>query len=226
MPTLVSIQVGLPRSMGEAGASDPLDRPWRSAIFKSPVAGPVALRAQGLDGDGQADRRHHGGLDMAALAYCAEHYPRWAAEPATGALGAGILEGSFGGFGENLTIAGLDESNVHVGDTFRIGRATAGALVQVSQPRRPCQNLARRWRLAELPALVEANDRSGWYFRVLEEGVLEAGMIVERVGGPGSEFTVAMASAIYRNRRRDPAAAARLAACPALSAGWREDLGG
>src|SRR5687768_12706975 len=108
-PTLVSIQVGQPQTHGREGAADPFDRPWTSAFFKTPVAGPVFVGRTNVTGDCQADLEHHGGVDKAVLAYSADHYPLWRAE-----LNRPDL--CFGGFGENLTIEGLDEQGVCIGD--------------------------------------------------------------------------------------------------------------
>src|SRR4051812_20506833 len=105
---LVSIQVGLPKRMGTPNAPDPMDRPWYSAFYKDPVAGPVRLHSRGLVGDGQADRRIHGLPEMAALCYAAAHYDLWRAELDRPEIGPG-------GFGENLTLAGADETTVCIG---------------------------------------------------------------------------------------------------------------
>ena len=212
-PRLLSIQVGLPRTIGIEGAADPMDRPWTSGFFKGPVAGPVRLRRLGVEGDGQADHVNHGGPDKAALLYAAGHYPGWREE-------LGIAEMPFGAFGENLTIAGMAEPDACIGDTYAIGPAR----VQVSQPRQPCWKLARRWRLKDLPARVVANGRSGWYVRVLEGGTIEAGMPVELLDRPNAEWTVARAAHVMHHQKKDREAAAALAACPLLSDEWREPL--
>ena len=210
---LLSIQVGLPRQLGTEGAADPMDRPWTSGFFKEPVAGPVRLGRLGLEGDGQADRVNHGGPDKAALLYAAGHYPAWQGE-----LGLAVMP--FGAFGENLTIAGLAEPDVCIGDTYAIGPAR----VQVSQPRQPCWKLARRWRIKDLPARVVANGHSGWYIRVQEGGLIEAGMPVELIDRPCPEWTVQRASTVMNHQKKDRAATASLAACPHLSDEWREPL--
>ena len=210
---LASIQVGRPRTIGVEGAADPWDRPWVSGFFKEPVAGPVRLGRLGLDGDGQADTVNHGGPDKAVLLYAASHYPLWSAE-----LGRDDL--TYGGFGENLTIVGLTEADVCIGDTFAIGPAR----VQVSQPRQPCWKLARRWRLKDLSARVVANGRCGWYVRVLEGASIEAGMAVRLLDRINPEWTVARAAHTYHHRKRDRAALAALADCPGLADSWREAL--
>jgi MOSC domain-containing protein YiiM len=182
---IVSIQVGLPEQLGQAGAEDPLDRPWLSAIYKRPVAGKVWLGREGLTGDGQADLRHHPGT-----------------------------------FGENLTIRGLTEETVCLGDLFSAG----DAVIEVTQPRQPCHNLARKLLVPDMVKRVEASGRGGWYLRVNREGWLEAGMSLRRLDRPHTEWTIREAARVYQQRGRDPARAGRLAECPALSSDWRETL--
>jgi MOSC domain-containing protein YiiM len=210
-PRLVSIQVGMPRSMGTEG--DRRDPPWFSGIFKHPVTGPVRLTRENLDGDGQAERRFHGGLDKALLAYCFDHYARWEAE----------LPGvswHLGGFGENLTVSGLDEAGVCLGDRYGLG----SVVLEVSEPRRPCSKLARRLGVPDLVARVHRTDRSGWYLRVVQEGRLEAGMPVTLLDRPHPEWPITRIHAIL-NRPSDHRDAARaLVEVPELSPSCRDGV--
>jgi MOSC domain-containing protein YiiM len=211
--TLASIQVGRVRHLGTPGAANPNDRPWTTGFFKEPVAGPVRVGATNLDGDAQADLSVHGGPEKAVLAYSADHYPLWRAELAVPDL-------PFGAFGENLTVLGLSEAGVCVGDVWRIGPVVLG----VTQPRQPCWKLARRWRLIDLPGRVVKTGRSGWYFRVIAEGVIEAGLPLELVEQPNPEWTVARANHVMYAERANGAAAAELAAVPGLSESWRLEM--
>lgn len=212
-PHLVSIQVGLPKSYGQDGAADPMDRPWQTGFFKQGVDGPRFLGKTNLVGDGQADLVNHGGLDKAVLCYSVGHYPDWRAELARPGL-------PHGAFGENFTIDGLDEETVCVGDTYRLG----AAVVQVSQPRQPCWKLAWRWRIKELTALVERTGRTGWYIRVLEEGEVEPGQPLTLLDRPYAVWTIRRASQVMRWRQQNPTAAGELAGCEALAASWRDRL--
>lgn len=214
-PSLLSIQVGLPRSFDYAGLDDGEGRAWASAIVKEPVAGAVWLGQLGLDGDGQADRAVHGGPNQAVLLYAAEHYPVWRAELDQPEL-------SWGAFGENFTVDGLSETSVCVGDSWAVG----DALVQVSQPRRPCWKLGRRHGLPDLPLRVRRTGRGGWYVRVLREGHVAAGEPLELRERPCPEWTIARANDIMYRRERDPTVRAALAACPLLSKRWRAVLSG
>jgi MOSC domain-containing protein YiiM len=207
---LLSIQVALPRSYGEGGSAEP---DWTTGFFKEPVAGPVFLGRTNLAGDGQADRVNHGGPDKAACAYSADHYDHWRTE-----LNNATLPG--GAFGENFTPHGLTETDVCVGDVWSVGPAR----VQVSQPRQPCWKMARRWGVKDLPTRVVQLGFTGWYFRVLGEGIVEAGMDLVLLDRPCPDWTVAAANAVMHHRKEDRAAAADLAGVPLLSAAWRASL--
>lgn len=213
MTTIVSIQVGQPATRHFADPRDGKDRSWTSAFFKEPVAGPVWASRTNLAGDQQADLENHGGIDKAVLAYSAENYEYWRTQLARPDL-------PHGAFGENLTIAGLDEWSVCIGDEFQAG----GVRFQVSQPRQPCWKLSRRWQIDDLARQVIANSKSGWYLRVLTEGELTAGMSIELISRPNPAWAVARASDLMHHRKDDLTGAAELAALPELSLSWQDDL--
>lgn len=211
---ILSIQVGQPKQYGVEGAEDPFERPWESAIAKEPVAGRVWLNREGVAGDSQADRSHHGGQHMAVLGYGAVHYPRWREELDDPEL-------AFGAFGENLTITDATEGTVCIGDRFQAG----DAVLEVSKPRQPCQTLARRFRRKDMIKRVLRRQAFGWYFRVLEDGWLESGMTLEVRDRPYPQWTVAEVERVMRGRNHHAEAAARLAQCVALPEDWRDQLG-
>ena len=213
MFTIVSIQIGQPTDYLHEGHADGIQRTWTTAFFKQPIAGTVWASRTNLAGDRQADLVNHGGIDKAVLAYSADHYPFWRAH-------LNLPEMPHGGFGENLTIAGLDETGVCIGDTWQAGLV----VFQVSQPRQPCWKMSRRWQVADLAKQVIENGKSGWYLRVLAEGELAAGTPLELIERSHPDWTVSRASAIFYHRRDNPAAAAELAALPELSTAWRESL--
>jgi MOSC domain-containing protein YiiM len=212
-PTLVSIQVGQPKGHGAEGASDPMLRPWTTGFVKEPVPGPVNLGRTNLDGDGQADLVNHGGPDKAVCVYSADHYDAWRRELELPSL-------PFGAFGENFTVGGLTEPDVCVGDVWRLGDVT----LQVSQPRQPCWKLARRWRVKDLTARVVENGKTGWYFRVLTEGLVSPGLPLTLIERPNPSWTIAEANRVMHQDKADLASAAALAAVPELSASWRSTL--
>jgi MOSC domain-containing protein YiiM len=215
-PTLVSVNVGTPRELPPPPKGWPGDPPWRkrvSGIFKEPVAGPIWLGATNLVGDAQADLKNHGGPKRAVNVYSADHFPDWRDRLERPDL-------TNGAFGENFTVAGLDEETVCIGDIFAIGDVR----VQVTQPREPCWKLARKWGVKDLARQVEQLRRTGWYMRVLREGYVEAGLPIAVIERPHPEWPLARAYVTMRARKTDPETAAALAACSALSAGWRETL--
>lgn len=213
LATLVSIQVGVPTNYGLEDAADAHDKPWTTAFYKRPIEGRTFVAKTNIEGDSQADLKHHGGIDKAVLAYSADHYPEWRES-------LRLPHMPHGAFGENLTIAGLNEAFVCIGDALRIGPV----LFEVSQPRQPCWKLARRWRMHELVALVVRNGRTGWYLRVLEEGWIEAGMPVDLIDRPNPEWTIARANRILHHCRTDVALTLELAAVPKLSNAWVQEL--
>jgi MOSC domain-containing protein YiiM len=211
---MASIQVGLLRQLGDDGAADPMDRTWTTGFFKQPAPGPVRLGKTNLDGDQQADIVHHGGPDKAVLAYSADHYDDWRLTLNNPAL-------PFGAFGENFTIQGLTEAVVCIGDIWMVGDV---ATVQVSQPRQPCWKLDRRWRIKTLALQVQRTGRTGWYFRVLTEGIVTAGMPLVLLERPYPDWSVERANRVMHIDKDDRSTTADLAAIPLLAASWRTTL--
>lgn len=212
-PRSISIQVGLPRSLGVQNTSDLMDRPWTTGFFKEPVQGEIWLSFTNLAGDGQADLKHHGGPEKAVLAYAAEHYPAWREA-------LNLPELSYGAFGENLTIAGQTETSVCIGDVYDIGAAQ----IQISQPRQPCWKLSRRWRIRDLALRVQHSGQTGWYFRVLREGYVEPGLSMVLRDRPYPQWSVARANQIMHHDLNNSETAAQLAGCPLLAPNWQRTL--
>lgn len=202
---IASVQVGKPARVGE----------MRTGFRKQPVPGEVRVGRENLEGDAQADHRHHGGPDMAVLAYPADHYPAWRAELSWAAL-------PLGGFGENLSVAGVTEGTACIGDVWRAGTA----VLQIASPRKPCRKLSDFWQRPDLLKLVERSGRSGWYLRVLEEGALAAGGEIALAERPHPQWTVARAYRVGVQRARDRALALELAQVAALSDRWKAWLAG
>lgn len=215
MVKLVSIQVGQPQWYEHPGREDGDGSPelWQTAFYKEPVAGAVACYETGLAGDGVADHKNHGGPDKALLGYSVDHYGYWCDL-------LGIPEMPYGAFGENLSLSGQTEAEVCIGDVWRLGAIE----LQVSQPRQPCFKLGRRWNRPQLPKEVIREGKSGWYFRVLRTGSIEAGSALELIDRPHPEWTVQRASQTLYARPFERAACAELASLPELSLSWREQL--
>ena len=195
-----------------AGQIDPHFADEPSAIAKRPIAGPVAITLLGLDGDQQADRVHHGGADKALHHYPAEHYAHWQALHGDCPMFAGP-----GGFGENVATDGLSEDAVCLGDRFRLGTA----LVEVSHGRQPCWKLDHRAGLRGLSARVVRNGRCGWYYRVLEPGIAQAGDPFTLVDRPLPQWSVARLFSVVIGGTGSAAEWRELAAQALLAEVWR-----
>lgn len=202
---IVSINLGQPETLTY------FDKPVQTGGRKMPVPGAL-LRRTNFAGDGQADLKNHGGPDKAVCVYSFDHYPYWEQT-----LGVQLAPGAFS---ENLTIAGLREAEVCIGDVFDIGEAR----VQISQPRQPCSKLAGKHNRKDLPELIHANSFSGFYFRVLREGLVRAGEAVTLVIRHPSGVSVEFANQVRYRQRADRASLERLLAVDVLSEAWRASL--
>ncbi|MEH7107436.1 MULTISPECIES: MOSC domain-containing protein [Bacillaceae] len=210
---LKQLLVGLPKTVGNKEAVSPMDREWTSAIFKEAVHGRVWVGKTGLNGDGVADTEHHGGPEKAVFAYPVGNYTYWQTE-------LGNPEITIGSMGENFAMEGATEDTVALGDTFQIGEA----IVQVSQPRQPCWKPARRFREKTFALLLQNTGRTGWYYRVLKEGFVEAGQTFTRLERPYPHWTIKKCNEIIHSRTPDFQAIQELAKCELLSPGMKETL--
>jgi MOSC domain-containing protein YiiM len=202
---VLSVSVGRPREVPFEG------RTARTSIFKAPVAGRVAVRTLSVDGDEQSDLSVHGGREKAVYAYPSEHYPRWRAE----------LPGRdfpFGVFGENLTLEGLLEAEVRIGDRLRAGSAE----LVVTQPRVPCFKLGIRFSDPGMIQRFEESGRSGFYLSVAREGDVAAGDPVAWVERDPHGVTVAQVARLRVAKEPDRDLLRRASELPALPEGWRE----
>ena len=189
------------------------DETVKTGIFKEPVAGRVLLGTLNLDGDGQADLVGHGGIYKAVYAYSVENYEYWKRE-------LGRTDFAFGQFGENFTVEGMTEDEVHVGDHFRVG----GALVEVTQPRVPCYKLAMKMGSRGFEKKFLASGRVGFYLRVLEGGEVGAGDVVDRVRTDPGRITVREMCHLLYFDPENLEGARKALRIRALSPGWRQAL--
>ncbi|AMJ66429.1 MOSC domain-containing protein [Hymenobacter sp. PAMC 26628] len=205
---LLSVNIGLPQDVDWRGQT------VRTSIFKQPAAGPVAVLAEHLAGDGQADLRVHGGPDKAVYAYPHEHYAYWQQHLPPALLVPGA-------FGENLTTSGLLESAVPVGARYRVGTAVLMAV----QPRRPCLKLGIRLNDPSMVRRFEEARRSGVYFRVVQEGIIQAGDALALVE-PGAPGDVTIQDMVDSNElpNKDFTKIAAMLRLPNLSPSWRARL--
>ena len=216
MPTLAFIQIGRPQSFPADDAQPLSKKPWRTAFFKTPITGLVEVGPEGIKGDGQADLKHHGGVDKAICAYSVQHFEYWKNQLDRTDFGAG-------GFGENFSVEGLDESDVAIGDRWKIGTVT----FEISQPRQPCWKLARRWQVKSMTPQSIKTGKTGWYLRTIEPGKLRAGdeiNVQTFVSSQHSRITIAEANDIFYRKQADKDATRRLISMPPLSQAWRTEL--
>jgi len=170
---LLSINISQPKAINYQGKS------ISTGIFKKPVIGTVKLTILNLEGDGQADLRVHGGVNKAIYVYPFEHYEFWGKE-----LNRDDL--SYGQFGENFTVLGALEDQIHMGDIFRIGNA----LLEVTQPRTPCYKLGVKMQLVTFPRSFSKSGRLGFYMKVLEEGEVKAKESFELIHANNKGLTI------------------------------------
>ena len=180
-----------------------------SGIDKQPAAGPVTFTRIGLHGDRQGDMRHHGGPEKAVHHYPADHYEKWRKE--------GIDAGP-PAFGENITTRGITEADICIGDIFRLGCA----LLQVSQGRQPCWRLNARFGRPDMAARVQNSGRTGWYYRVLEEGSAQAGEMLSLRERPQPQWPLTRIIELLYARTMDIEDLRELGGLPELAPSWRE----
>ncbi|MBY6013453.1 MOSC domain-containing protein [Qipengyuania gaetbuli] len=197
-----------------AGLPKPFNGAELSAIVKAPVAGRVKIRTFGIEGDMVADTKHHGGADMAVHHYPGDHYADW-----NDWLGGHELLAGPAAFGENLMSLGLVETQVHVGDRFRLGTA----ILEISQGRQPCWKIEHRFQRKGMVARILETGRCGWYYRVIEEGAAAAGDRLERIETVNPEWSVARVFAALYDKANPPSTEdlATLANMDRLSEVWR-----
>jgi MOSC domain-containing protein YiiM len=201
---LISINAGLPRVVMSNG------EPVSTGIYKEPVAGRVMLRTLNLDGDRQADLSVHGGPSKAVYVYPSEHYDYWKHELPEMKLPWGM-------FGENFTTEGLFESELNIGDKFRVGLA----VVMVTEPRMPCYKLGIRFGRPDIVKKFLASERTGFYFAVLQEGEVGVDDRVELVEKSEHSVRVSDITSLYTREKRNVRLLRRAIDVEALPESWK-----
>src|SRR6188472_1378208 len=202
--TLISVNVGLPKDVTWRG------RTVFTGVFKDPVRGPRRVRRLNLDGDGQGDTAGHGGEQRAVFVYQIDSYRYWERE-------LGRDDFVYGQFGENFTVEGLADAQVCIGDRYRIGTA----VFEVTQPRVTCYRVGIRMNDPRIPALLVSHHRPGFYFRVLEEGDVQAGDDIVQVASGAERMPVAEVDALLYLPGHSRQQLLRALRIPALSPGWQ-----
>jgi ferredoxin-NADP reductase/MOSC domain-containing protein YiiM len=204
MPRLLSVNVGLPRDVAWRGQT------VHTGIWKTPVQGRRIVRRLNVDGDGQGDTTGHGGEQRAVFVYQIESYDYWQQQLHRNDF-------TYGQFGENFTVEGLSDQDVCIGDRYRIG----SVLQEVTQPRVTCYRVGIRLNEPQMASLLVAHGRPGFYFRVLEEGELQAGDEIIQVSADPERMTVAAINALLYRPGHPSDQLTRALRIPALSPGWQ-----
>jgi MOSC domain-containing protein YiiM len=212
-PYVHKLFAGGVKQLGDPNATNPLDKPWQSGMFKKETDQPLWLGKTGLTGDQVADKKAHGGPEKALFAYPIKHYTYWKQDLELETIDMGAM-------GENLAVLEMDEFNVCIGDTFRLGEA----VVQVSQPRRPCWKPARRFRVLDLALRIQNSGRTGWYFRVLEEGNIQEKTDFELLKRPYPEWSIAACNEVMYFDKANLRRAEELSSCTLLAPNWKNSL--
>ena len=182
-----------------------------TGIFKVPVVGPRMVRQLNIDGDQQADLKLHGGIHKAVYAFPSEHYSYYQRE---------LKQNPYerGQFGENLTTEGMLESDVRIGDRFRAG----SVLFEVSQPRSPCYKFGIKMGVAEALVVCINCSKTGFYFRVIEEGMIQSGDVIELEFSNDTAPTVEEVHKLYYLDKKNIAGLKHAAKCEALTQVFRD----
>lgn len=204
---VVALSVSTPRTIEYNG------KPVETGFFNEPVDGKRMVWKLNIDGDEQADLKVHGGPDKAVYAFPHEHYPFY-----EDAHGPGPFR--FGYFGENLTTTGMSEDVVRIGDRYRIG----GALFEVTQPRSPCFKFGVRLAAREAIQSCLNSGKTGFYFRVIEEGELGAGDVINLIKKDETAPTVEETHRLYYFDKMNVDALQRAVRCEALKDVWRDEF--
>lgn len=204
---LLSVNVSQPKEVSYNG------KRIKTGIFKEPLSGRTMMRRLNIDGDGQGDLSVHGGVHKAVYIYPIEHYDYWKQELDRDDL-------TYGKFGENLTVEGMSEDTVHIGDIFRVGEA----LVEVSQPRVPCFKLGIKMGNPQIVKPFLESKRVGFYVRVLEEGEVGAGDVIKRIKIGAGQMTVKEIVHLRHLDTTNTEAVEKAANLPALTPSWRDSF--
>lgn len=204
---------GKVKQLGDPNAKDRMERPWETGMFKTEKDEQIWLSKTRLQGDAVADKKNHGGPEKAVFAYPIKHYDYWKKDLGLDSIGVG-------GMGENLAVLEADEFSVCIGDSYKFG----DAVIQVSQPRRPCWKPARRYRVMDFALRIQNSGRTGWYYRVLKEGYVWSGIELELIERPYPKWTVARCNDVMYVYKDDLQLAEELASCELLSENWKRSL--
>jgi len=210
---VLSVQVGRVKTYGDAEAKDFLEKEWQSASFKEVSETPLYASFNGLAGDEVADKMHHGGVDKAIFANSYENYAHWASF-------LGVEHLPFGALAENLTMNGLHESNVMLGEIHQIGTA----ILQVSQPRKPCWKISRRWSHQAFTNEIFTSGLTGWYYKVLQEGIISTGDEIRVIRHKTPQISILEANEAFREPEKYESILETILEIPSLASSYKESI--
>lgn len=213
MAKVLSVQVGRAKTYGDARSKDFLEKEWQSASFKEVSETPLYASFSGLSGDEVADKIHHGGVDKAIFANSYENYAHWASF-------LGFKHLPFGALAENLTMTGLHESNVMLGEIHQIGTA----LLQVSQPRKPCWKISRRWNHKAFTNEIFTSGFTGWYYKVLQEGIIGTGDEIRVIRHETPQISILEANEAFYEPEKYQSILETILEIPALALSYKESI--
>lgn len=206
MFNLVSLNIALPEKINLNGGNKKL----LTGFFKKRVDVRIFLDESGFHGDGVGDSRIHGGQDLAVCAYFVDHFPFWQAEL--------DREMNPGAFGENLSLSGINEKQINIGDIFRLDEAE----IEVSQPRQPCHKLNKVFNLQEMACKVQKTGYTGCYFRVKKTGWVDPDSVLERIQEGSEKISVEMVNVLMFKEKKNPDLLNKVVNLQELSEEWRE----
>ena len=213
MATLKALLIGDVKNYGSQNATDKLNLPWSSAIFKVAQNGEIFANELGFEGDSVADTKHHGGPEKAVFANSFANYAEWEKF-------LGLKNMAYGAMGENLCVDGLDESCVCVGDIHKIG----SLVLQVSQPRKPCFKLSKRWGNENMATHIFKTGLTGWYYRVLTPGSCKAGDVIEVVESDPVHMSILEINRLFYAPSENLNLLEKFNALTTLTNGWHDDM--
>ena len=213
MAIVKALLIGEVKNYGSQSATDKLNTPWSSAIFKVAQNGEIFANELGFVGDSVADTKHHGGPEKAIFANSFSNYAQWEKF-------LGLKNMAYGAMGENLCIDGLDESSVCVGDIHKIG----SLVLQVSQPRKPCFKLSKRWGNENMATHIFETGLTGWYYRVITPGSCKAGDIIEIVKKDEVGMSILEVNRLFFAPNENLKLLEKFNALTTITNGWHGDM--
>ena len=213
MAIVKALLIGEVKNYGSQGATDKLNTPWSSAIFKVAQNGEIFANELGFMGDNVADTKHHGGPEKAIFANSFANYAEWESF-------LGLKNMAYGAMGENLCIDGLDESSVCVGDIHKIG----SLVLQVSQPRKPCFKLSKRWGNENMATHIFETGLTGWYYRVITPGSCKAGDVIEVIENGPVHMSILEINRLFYAPSENLELLEKFNTLTTITNGWHDDV--